>query len=123
MYSTLSKCLQRYEVLCDEQHGFHTNRSCDTQLITAVNDFAECLNEGGQCDVLTLDFSKAFDKVPHAWLNQKLSHYGIRGLILTWLQAFLTNRSQRVIVDNMKSHATHVLSGVPQGTVLAPYYF
>ena len=60
------------------------------QLITAVNDFAECLNEGGQCDVLTLDFSKAFDKVPHAQQYQKLFLYGIRGPILTWLQAFLT---------------------------------
>ena len=89
------------------------------QLITTVNDFAECLNEGGQCDVLTLDFSKAFDKVPHARLYQKLSLYGIRGPILTWLQAFLT-RSQHVIVVNMKNLATHVLSGVPQGTVLAP---
>ena len=77
------------------------------------------VNEGGQCDVLTLDFSKAFDKVPHARLYQKLSLYGIRGPILTWLQAFLT-RSQRVIVVNMKNLATHVLSGVPQGTVLAP---
>jgi len=123
VHSNISKHLQRYEVLCDEQHGFRTNRSCDTQLITTVNDFAKCLNEGGQCDVLTLDFSKAFDKVPHARLYHKLSHYGIRGPILTWLQAFLTNRSQRVIVDNIKSHATHVLSGVPQGTVLAPLLF
>ena len=43
--------------------------------------------------------------------------------MLSWLQAFLTNRSQCVVVDNMKSHATPVLSGVPQGTVLAPLVF
>jgi len=110
--------LQRYEVLCDEQHGFRSNRSCDTQLITTINDFAECLNRGGQCDVIALNFSKAFDKILHTRLYQKLSHYGIRGPILTWLQAFLSNRSQRVIVDNATSHTTCVLSGVPQGTVL-----
>ena len=75
------------------------------------------------CDVLTLDFSKAFDKVPYAHLYHKLSHYGIRGPILSWLQAFLGNRSQYAIVDNMKSHATPVLLGVPQGTVLAPLLF
>ena len=115
--------MQRYEVLFDEQHGFHTNRSCDTQLITTVNDFAERLNRGGQCDVLTLDFSKAFDKVPHARLYQKLSCYGIRGPILTWLQAFLSSRSLWIIVDNISSHATCVLSGVPQGIVLAPLLF
>ena len=79
VYSNVSKHLQRYEVLCDEQYSFHTNRSCDTQLITTVNDFAECLNGGGQCNVLTLDFSKTFDKVPHTRLHQKLSYYGIRG--------------------------------------------
>ena len=56
-----------------------------TQLIITVNDFAECLNKGGQCDVLALDISKAFDKVPHACLYQKLSHYGVRGSILSWL--------------------------------------
>ena len=90
----------------------YNNRSCDTQLIITVKDFAESLNQGSQCDVLTLDFSKAFDKVPHARLYQKLSHYGIRGPMLSWLQAYLTNRSQCVVVDNMKSHATPVLSGV-----------
>ena len=74
-------------------------------------------------DVLTLHFSKAFDKVPYAHLYHKLSHYGIRGPILSWLQAFLGNRSQYAIVDNMKSHATPVLSGVPQGTILAPLLF
>ena len=123
VYSNVSKHLQKYAILCDAQHGFRPNRSYDTQLIITVNDSAESLNQGGQCDILTLNFSKAFDKVPHARLYQKLSHYGIRGPMLSWLQAFLTNRSQCVVVDNMKSHATPVLSGVPQGTVLAPLLF
>ena len=123
VYSSISKHLQRHAVLCDAQHGFRPNRSCDTQLIITVNDFADCLNKGGQCDVLALDFSKAFDKVPHACLYQKLSHYGVRGSILSWLKAFLTDRSQYVILNNMKSYATSVLSGVPQGTVLAPLLF
>ena len=88
-----------------------------------MNDFAECINTGGQCDVLALDFSKAFDKVAHACLYQKLSYYGVRGPILSWLQAFLTDRSQYGILDNMKSITTSVLLGMPQGTVLALYCF
>ena len=121
MYQNTYKVTQY--VLCDAQHGFRPNRSCDTRLITTVNDFAECLNKGGQCNILTLDFSKTFDKIPYACLYHKLSHYGIRGPILSWLQAVLGNRSQYVVVDNMKSHATPVLLGVPQGTVLAPLLF
>jgi len=46
VYSNISKHLQRYKVLCDEQHGLCSNRGCDTQLITTVNDFAKCLDRG-----------------------------------------------------------------------------
>ena len=64
--------------------------SCDTHLITTINDLTEC-NKESQCGVLALDFSKAFDKVLHAHLYQKLSHYGVCWSILSWLQAFLPN--------------------------------
>ena len=53
-----------HQVLCDKQHSFRPNRNCETQLISTINDFAECLIQGDQCDVLLLDYSKAFDKVP-----------------------------------------------------------
>ena len=96
VYSSISKRLQRYAVLCDAQYGICRNRSCDTQLIITVNDFAECLSKGGQCNVLALDFSKVFDKVPHARLCQNLSHNAVCGSILSWFQAFLTDRTQYV---------------------------
>jgi len=88
--------------LCDQQHGFHKRKSCKTQLISTVNEFAECLNQGGQCDILLLDFSKAFDKVSHSLLYHKLPHYGIQGSILSWLASFLSRRSQYVMLDNQK---------------------
>ena len=94
VYSSITKHLQYHEVLCDGQHGFRQKRSCESQLITTINDFAKCLNEKSQCDVLLLDFRKAFDKVPHARLFQKLHHYGIHGALLLWLKSFLTDRSQ-----------------------------
>ena len=123
VFSSISKHLQNHEVLCDGQHGFRQKRSCESQLITTINDFAKCLNEKGQCDVLILDFRKAFDKVPHARLFKKLDHYGIHGALLHWLKSFLTNRSQHVVLDNQKSHPTPVTSGVPRGTVLPPLLF
>jgi len=56
VYSSISN---HFNILCNKLYRFRHNRSCVTQLITTVNDFAKCLNQKGQCDVLMLDFSKA----------------------------------------------------------------
>ena len=84
--------LQNNNVLSSVQHEFRHKHSCDTQLIETVDDFARALNEGRQIDVIGLEFSKAFDRVPHKRLLHKLSHYGINGPILQWIQSFLENR-------------------------------
>ena len=123
IYSCLFEHLNHFQALRDEQHGFHQHRSCETQLISSVHDFTRCLNQRGQCDVLLLDFCKAFDKVPHTCLLNKLQFYGIQGSLLGWIKNFLTDRSQQVILDNKQSDPCNVLSGVPQGTVLAPLLF
>ena len=68
VYSSISQHLDHHGVLCDQKHGFRKNKHCETQLIATINDFAECLNQKGRCDVLFLDFSKAFDKVGHIHL-------------------------------------------------------
>ena len=88
-----------------------------------INDFANCLNENSQIDCIFLDFSKAFDRVPHNRLCEKLSYYGISGPLLLWIKHYLFNRHQRVIIDGFSSYPSVVSSGVPQGTVLAPLLF
>ena len=80
--------LERHNILSDHQHGFRKRRSCETPLIQAVDDLAKCLNEGGQIDAVLLEFSKAFDKVPHHHLTIKLHHYGMRGKTLEWVKSF-----------------------------------
>ena len=72
---------------------------------------------------MILDFSKAFDTVPHDRLLSKLDHYGIHGPILDWIGVFLKTREQRVLVGGESSSPTSVDSGVPQGTVLGPLLF
>ena len=56
-----------------------------------------------QHDPIILDFSKAFDSVPHQRLMRDLDHYGIRGSTYNWIQAILIDRTQQVLVEGATS--------------------
>ena len=101
------------QILTDLQHGFRKARSCDSQLLITVDDIAHNMDDGLQTDLVLLDFSKAFDKVPHVRLLHKLQHYGIGGSLLTWIGNFLQGRIQKVVLDGESSSEAPVSSGVP----------
>jgi ribonuclease P/MRP protein subunit RPP40 len=76
-----------------------------------------------QVDTAILDFSKAFDTVPHNKLLYKLDNYGVSRQVLQWIKEFLTRRTQQVLVEGTQSTPVRVELGVPQGTVLGPILF
>ena len=116
--------LEDHKILTDLQHGFRSGRSCETQLVTTFQDLAQMHNKkGSQIDIAVLDFSKAFDTVPHDGLLSKLKHYGIDEKIWLWIYNFLKNRKQSVVVYGKQSSLIDVVYGVPQGTVLGPLVF
>lgn len=88
-----------------------------------MHDLLGKFDAGAQIDMVILDFSKAFDTVPHKKLLHKMMLYGVDGKINDWLTDFLTNRKMKVLVDGEESDAVTVDSGVPQGTVLGPLLF
>ena len=88
-----------------------------------LDDWTKFLDDKKIVDVIYFDFQKAFDTVPHKRLIGKLYSYGIRGRLLNWIENFLKDRKQRVLLDGQTSNWSDVTSGIPQGSVLGPILF
>jgi methylaspartate ammonia-lyase len=77
-----------------------------TQLIEVMEQWTEDLDKKNSIDVIYLDFQKAFDTLPHKRLIHKLKGYGISGNLLLWIQDFLHERKQRVVLNGQSSSWT-----------------
>ena len=110
-------------LLSPEQHGFVRGRSCQSNILSCMEDWTRAVDENDSVDVIYFDYEKAFDKVSHKLLLEKLKWYGIKGKVWEWIKQFLTGRVQRVKIGNAKSSWRAVLSSVCQGTVLGVKLF
>jgi len=88
-----------------------------------MDEWTECLESGGQINVLYAVFEKAFDKVSHKLLIHKLRYYKVNKSVILWIESFLCNRKERVTINGFYSDWADVLSGIPQGTIFGPILF
>ena len=100
-------------LLSSKQFGFINGRSTVTQLLAYLDKIIEVIVDGGVVDAIYLDFQKAFDTVPHRRLLRKLESYGIQGDILQWINAFLSGRTQVVML---------MVSNLPQSLYWAEFH-
>ena len=117
--------LEKQNILTGKQFGFRQGRSCVSNLLCFYDRVTDTIQErDGWVDSIYLDFSKAFDKVPHKRLIWKLQHIGgIDGALLKWMSDFLQGRQMSTVIRGTASQNREVTSGVPQGSVLAPIMF
>ena len=135
LLNTLYKTFQRsifkhiYNHFCDNdilsplQSGFIPGDSTVYQLTYLYDTFFHALDSGKEVRVVFCDISKAFDRVWHASLIQKLKAAGIEGSLLNWFIDYRSNRKQRVTFSGVKSYWNSLKAGVPHGSILGPLLF
>lgn len=131
--NVLSKCLEKivyesiYPIIAqslpEEQHGFARGRSTTTNLGVFISDVLKGMEMSAQVDVIYTDFEKAFDRVDHVILLRKLQGLGIQGDLLRWVQSYIENRHQAVVIGGTRSDFISIPSGVPQGSLLGPLFY
>ena len=125
------KCVYKSEIapitrnkIGPDQFAYKKGHNSTMALIKSQHRWLEWLDKNANyVRVLSFDFSKAFDSVPHDLLFEKVKKLPINPYLVNWIISFLGNRVQRVMVDGIVTEYLYINRGVPQGTVLGPVLF
>ena len=109
------------------QHGYLAGRSTHTAISQFTETILRFLEDGKLATGLFVDLSKAYDCLNREYLIKKLNAYGVRGNALMWVESYLTDRHQRVLIKKggecVKSSSIGNIVGIPQGSILGPILF
>jgi Reverse transcriptase (RNA-dependent DNA polymerase)/Endonuclease-reverse transcriptase len=120
VYRQLNYFVQKHDLLSKLQFGFRSKHSATHAQIALTDTLIKAMDIGHISIILSLDLTKAFDKLPRTLLLKKLEWYRINS---PWIASFLNNRGQFVFHDNNYSDIKFTNLGVPQGSTLGPFLF
>ena len=122
-YTRLLEFVNQQKLLYEFQFGFREGHSTHLAIIKLLDEIITSLDAGEYSAAIFLDFSKAFDRVNHKIMLQKLDHYGVRGVANNWVRSYLSERTQYCTFGDKKSSTTQITCGVPQESILGPLLF
>ena len=123
VHEKLSKFLEDKNIISEKQSGFRKGFSTASAVADLTDDLFSAINTSEVSMAVFVDLKKAFDSVSHDILCSKLDRLGIRGMALDWCLNYLSDRSQVVLANNVRSGPAPINFGVPQGSVLGPLFF
>ena len=115
--------VNRNNIISNIQFGFRESSSTSLAIFYLLKNFMTTMNKKTYTIALFLDLRKAFDVVDRRILVEKLSIYGFRGIVRSFIESYLSERTQFVTVDGFESQVSQSTHGVPQGSVLGPILF